>query len=1195
MRRFELAKEKPNRFWHIQVNGRELVLHYGRCGTNGRRQTHHFETNEEAALAARHLIRERQAEGYREQPSHPSRTSPPLGIEWPRGGFIWNDALRAQLPVVRGIHAPATPLYQDAITTPPSFDRVYSPLARTAPWLHDPWGPVEARSALSSATLRSGDTAYWHELLQQCAARPHPEQALIWAVEVAITERDLAFATAALIDVAELIAPYISRWSGNSDAFKRLRGILAAAAEESHAAAKQEAAQRRGRSPLLDAVISYLFPEVLAWAELAVLEDLPEEQRWWLNESTMTVTTACRHFERAAFYLPCAKEAVLLQLHLHDEAALPFLEQLLEHARDKEDLRTLLGLLVRLHTPQLLPLLLAHIGQLEVRTALEKLAEQWPAAVLFDAMARATTSDQTALTEWVTRQALRFPAATDSALAASSDLVRALFGQRIAPSAPREAAAEALPPLLRYPPWINREQPPAIPSFALRPQLPPDGIRWPAGLWEEWRSYQLPPWLAARAEPGQPLSDHATLERCYLRQLQVAPEAHDRLLAGQRLRPGDLCKEGQEGLSVDLLLMLPDATAITLWNGIPPTAWFLPNGPAPIRALLARHGLHCKPGLIAFATLLPDPGLALALPFGIAELAPVVAHAFLQLKRSRPAATAWLRTHPEAASAALIPLAFGRERAAQRSALAALRFLASSEQQAVVREAASRYGATAATVMDLIIGVDPAAILPPRMPKLPPFFIPATLPRPILQNGGALPIQAVEHLGLMLAISTLDQPYAGLTEVKAACNSDSLARFAWGLFEAWHEAGAPKKEVWAFHALAHLGDDDVARRLAGLIRDWPGQAAHARAVIGLEILAAIGSDVALMQLDRLANKVKFKGLKEKAAEKVAQIALARGLTTDELADRLVPDLGLDPNGTAELSFGPRRFFVTFDEQLRPWVRDEEGHRLPQLPPPTASDDPTLAATAQERFQLLQREVDSMIAQQVRRLEQAMCERRRWPLAELRPLFLDHPLLRQLARRLVWAAWREGGLYATFHITAELTLADHHATPLELPAGCEVGVAHPLDLSSSVARAFAERLDQQQLQQPFPQLERETYTLEEHERQRDGVTRFATRPVATDNLMGLLGRGWEHGAAEETGWIGWFIKPLPAGLEAVLEIDPGTYIEDPAAEPIQVVTNITVQHRRADRGQRNPPDLGLLDPVVISELLRDAALLGLDPK
>ena len=102
-----------------------------------------------------------------------------------------------------------------------------------------------------------------------------------------------------------------------------------------------------------------------------------------------------------------------------------------------------------------------------------------------------------------------------------------------------------------------------------------------------------------------------------------------------------------------------------------------------------------------------------------------------------------------------------------------------------------------------------------------------------------------------------------------------------------------EKEGWALTALGVFGNDETARKLTPYIRAWPGEASHARAVAGLEVLATIGSDVALMLLNGVAQKVKFKGLQDRAREKIAQIAETRGFTTEELEDRLAPDPGLD--------------------------------------------------------------------------------------------------------------------------------------------------------------------------------------------------------------------------------------------------------------------------------------------------------------
>ncbi|MDW6056995.1 hypothetical protein SAZ11_01355 [Streptomyces sp. FXJ1.4098] len=50
--------------------------------------------------------------------------------------------------------------------------------------------------------------------------------------------------------------------------------------------------------------------------------------------------------------------------------------------------------------------------------------------------------------------------------------------------------------------------------------------------------------------------------------------------------------------------------------------------------------------------------------------------------------------------------------------------------------------------------------------------------------------------------------------------------------------------------------------------------------------------------------MKFKALKTRAKEKIEQVAADLGLSGEELADRLVPDFGLDTDGSTVVDYGP---------------------------------------------------------------------------------------------------------------------------------------------------------------------------------------------------------------------------------------------------------------------------------------------------
>ncbi|STM38260.1 WGR domain-containing protein [Escherichia coli] len=63
---------------------------------------------------------------------------------------------------------------------------------------------------------------------------------------------------------------------------------------------------------------------------------------------------------------------------------------------------------------------------------------------------------------------------------------------------------------------------------------------------------------------------------------------------------------------------------------------------------------------------------------------------------------------------------------------------------------------------------------------------------------------------------------------------------------------------------------------------------------------------------------------------------------------------------------------------------------------------TRANDAVNRYKLLKKDARTIAAQQVARLESAMCLRRRWSLENFQLFLVEHPLVRHLTRRLIWA-------------------------------------------------------------------------------------------------------------------------------------------------------------------------------------------------
>ncbi len=576
----------------------------------------------------------------------------------------------------------------------------------------------------------------------------------------------------------------------------------------------------------------------------------------------------------------------------------------------------------------------------------------------------------------------------------------------------------------------------------------------------------------------------------------------------------------------------------------------------------------------------------------------------LASKAPRPARD-WLEVRAGHAIAGLIPIAAGKGKLAD-AALDYLRAQKRSGHEAFLRDCLASADPEAAEKVRREVLERVEVVIPTFDPNTTPEWLrsaldaaaklhgpswigPGDLPT-IVVGDRALSEPQVDRLLGALAKSTLGDPHPLVAAIRAHADRRSLDVFAWALFERWLAEAAPSKEKWAMGALGLLGSDSAALKLTPMVRVWPGESQHQRAVFGLECLRAIGSDVALMQLSGVAQKLSFKGLKAKAAEMMEAIAQDRGLSRAELEDRIVPDCDLDERGGRLFDFGPRQFRFVLGNEMKPMVRDEAGKLKDDLPKPGAKDDAAKAAAAVEDWKRLKKQIREVAKIQAERLEQAMVTGRRWDPADFESLLVRHPLMINLVRLVLWGGYDDKGqLVSTFRITEERDFADVKESSYRLDGIAKVGIVHPLDLTDEQRSAWGEIFGDYEIIPPFPQLGRTVRRLEPGQETDKDLIKGETITVPAVTLVGILERhGWNRGIPEDAGVFSEHCKPfVGANVTAVIQYPgiPVGYMVDWHDQKLGKCFFVPGIYTPTSYPEhKNALPLGAVDPVVISEVL-----------
>lgn len=397
---------------------------------------------------------------------------------------------------------------------------------------------------------------------------------------------------------------------------------------------------------------------------------------------------------------------------------------------------------------------------------------------------------------------------------------------------------------------------------------------------------------------------------------------------------------------------------------------------------------------------------------------------------------------------------------------------------------------------------------------------------------------------LMVAYCDLGRIGRSDTAAELAKDIDEadLASLAHEVYEKWLAEGAQSKTKWVLPFAAVFGGPSMTPKLTRAINDWPQ---HARGAIACDAVAALAlspDPAALLTVDAISRKFKFRQVKAAAGQALDNAARELGITAEELADRIVPDLGFAADGKRVFDYGPRSFTVRLTPTLELEITNDGGKTVKNLPAPGKTDDEEQANAAYREFKLMKKQIKTTVTAQKARLEAALSALRCWSADAWRALFVENPIMHQFAMSLIWGIYEEGRLQTTFRYMEDGSFNTVDEEEYRLPDGAQIGLAHPVELDSETLDAWKQQLEDYEITQSIPQLGRPVYRLEPGTEQARSLERFGGKKLNGLSLSGKLqGLGWYRGSVEDAGVFYTFYRE-DAALDLGVELNfSGCYV------------------------------------------------------
>ena len=357
----------------------------------------------------------------------------------------------------------------------------------------------------------------------------------------------------------------------------------------------------------------------------------------------------------------------------------------------------------------------------------------------------------------------------------------------------------------------------------------------------------------------------------------------------------------------------------------------------------------------------------------------------------------------------------------------------------------------------------------------------------------------------------------------AATKSEWVEFFQRDGFAYANTLDAQAKYKWVLYFASVYGGKQALDLLDELMAHWP---LMQKGGLAKEIPYAIllnGSSEYIMKVEKMSRKHRFNSIRKASADALLCASEKLGISKEEFADLMVPDLDFDEHMCRTFDYGSRQFQVYISPKLEPEIYCGE-QKLKSMPKPAASDDKAKADAAYKDFSAMKKMMKTVVAAQRVRLENTMRTGRTWTSQNWNKLFVANPIMHRFAIGLIWGIYQDDKLETSFRYLEDgsFTTADDEA--FTLPENAQIGLVHPVELSAEELAAWKQQLKDYDILQPFVQLGRSIFKPTDEEKNKDCIERFIGQTIKSIELAGALNKiGWSKGTAGDGAMIDDFLR------------------------------------------------------------------------
>ncbi len=330
-------------------------------------------------------------------------------------------------------------------------------------------------------------------------------------------------------------------------------------------------------------------------------------------------------------------------------------------------------------------------------------------------------------------------------------------------------------------------------------------------------------------------------------------------------------------------------------------------------------------------------------------------------------------------------------------------------------------------------------------------------------------------------------------------------KFALALIKAYQDSNADSKFKYYLVMSGLIGKDNVLNRLHTVFNSTVTSKRYRMAAMIVGAIAMVGSDKALRIVDMIARKFANKRpqIARGAKEALDAAASELNISMDQLADRIIPDLGFEEHYFT-FNAGEEEYRAFINKEFKLNYFNEDNKLRKSIPKDTSRE-------IKAKLKAIEKDIKEVVKAQKGRLENYLITERTWETEEWMEYYVSNPIMLIYVQRLLWGVYDENHqLLTAFHCDDDLEFYDVDDEEVDIENGNYIKILHPLHMNSELLQKWKNKVYVMDKEFEFEIINRNVTIVPEEESERN-VTKILYGediPKGADFVAGfLLKKGW----------------------------------------------------------------------------------------